>query len=407
MVKICLAMIVKNESKIIKRCLNSLKSIVDYICITDTGSDDSTVQLIKEWGSETGVPTTVFHGPEYKFKDFGYNRTQSYQLAVKTYPDADYVFLCDADMSAIQTPEWPEDRKKLTEDVYNLIQKAGNLEYWNARLLATRLPWECQGVSHEVWHAPNAKHIRLKSLWFDDKNDGGAKADKYTRDKRLLTEGLADPATSEGLKTRYKFYLAQTLKSLNEYKPSIRMYKKRIEAGGWVEEVFYSYYTIGLNYISLKREDKAVQYFLKAYNYRKTRSEPLYELAKLYREKGDHNTAMLFINAGRAIPYPNEDSLFVSKDIYDHLFLFELSVCGFYIGEEGKKQGKIATQVLLSKKDALSSDLYDLTKSNAVHYGIKLEEGTPGPKTPKIEEVTDDKVDTSKTDSKGKRRRKR
>lgn len=385
MVKIVFTFICKNESKIIKRCLDAVKPVIDYINAVDTGSDDRTVELIHEWKTENNFPVTVFSGPEYKFKNFGHNRTQSYQLAVKSYPDADYVFLCDCDMITVIEPEWVKDKQRLTADAYDLIQKAGNLEYWNVRLLSTRLPWICEGLSHESWNAPNAHHERLTSLWFDDKNDGGAKADKYTRDKRLLSEGLADPSTPDGLKRRYKFYLAQTLRSLGEYKESIRMYKKRIEAGGWSEEVFYSYYTIGVNYLSLKREDKAVQYFLKAYNYRKTRAEPVYELAKLYREKGEHNTAMIFINLGKSIAYPTEDSLFVSKDIYDHLFLFELSVCGFYIGDEGKKQGKIATQLLISKKDDLSESLYNLTKSNAVHYGIKIEEDDEKDEEVKVE----------------------
>ena len=47
--KICLNMIVKNESKIIIRCFESLKSIVDYIIVTDTGSSDNTVELMNKY----------------------------------------------------------------------------------------------------------------------------------------------------------------------------------------------------------------------------------------------------------------------------------------------------------------------------------------------------------------------
>ena len=39
-------MIVKNESHIIERCLNSVKDIVNTIVISDTGSTDNTVELI-------------------------------------------------------------------------------------------------------------------------------------------------------------------------------------------------------------------------------------------------------------------------------------------------------------------------------------------------------------------------
>ena len=45
---ICLNMIVKNESKVIQRCLESVKGTIDYWVIVDTGSTDGTQQLIKE-----------------------------------------------------------------------------------------------------------------------------------------------------------------------------------------------------------------------------------------------------------------------------------------------------------------------------------------------------------------------
>ncbi len=34
--KLCLCMIVKNESRIMERCLNATKSIVDFVSICDT-----------------------------------------------------------------------------------------------------------------------------------------------------------------------------------------------------------------------------------------------------------------------------------------------------------------------------------------------------------------------------------
>jgi glycosyltransferase involved in cell wall biosynthesis len=39
---VCLNMIVKNESKVIERCLRSVKGCIDYWVIVDTGSTDDT-----------------------------------------------------------------------------------------------------------------------------------------------------------------------------------------------------------------------------------------------------------------------------------------------------------------------------------------------------------------------------
>ena len=46
---ICLNMIVKNESKIILRLLETVLPIIDTYCICDTGSTDMTKELIKEF----------------------------------------------------------------------------------------------------------------------------------------------------------------------------------------------------------------------------------------------------------------------------------------------------------------------------------------------------------------------
>ena len=44
---ISLCMIVKDEEKVIERCLNTVIDIVDEIIIVDTGSQDSTKDKVK------------------------------------------------------------------------------------------------------------------------------------------------------------------------------------------------------------------------------------------------------------------------------------------------------------------------------------------------------------------------
>ena len=47
--KFCLLMIVRDESPIITRALNSLKNIFDSYIISDTGSTDDTIDVINTW----------------------------------------------------------------------------------------------------------------------------------------------------------------------------------------------------------------------------------------------------------------------------------------------------------------------------------------------------------------------
>ena len=64
---LCLNMIVKNESNIIKRLLDSVISIIDSYCIWDTGSTDDTVKIITEYFNNKNIPGKVVSEP---FKNF-------------------------------------------------------------------------------------------------------------------------------------------------------------------------------------------------------------------------------------------------------------------------------------------------------------------------------------------------
>ena len=45
MITISLCMIVKNEEKVLKRCLDSVRDLVDEMIIVDTGSTDRTKEI--------------------------------------------------------------------------------------------------------------------------------------------------------------------------------------------------------------------------------------------------------------------------------------------------------------------------------------------------------------------------
>ena len=49
MISISLCMIVKDEERLLKRCLDSVKDIVDEIVIVDTGSKDKTKDIARKY----------------------------------------------------------------------------------------------------------------------------------------------------------------------------------------------------------------------------------------------------------------------------------------------------------------------------------------------------------------------
>lgn len=93
-----LAMIVKNESENIERCLQSILPAVDELCIVDTGSTDGTPEIIKEVAARFNVPlvmtlATPEKNPDMFIKtdaehtdlNFAEARNQSFALALGTY----------------------------------------------------------------------------------------------------------------------------------------------------------------------------------------------------------------------------------------------------------------------------------------------------------------------------------
>jgi len=370
--KVCYTAIFKNEEKNVYRCLDALKNLVDCISICDTGSQDNTIMLIQQWGKENNIPTRVHSGESQTFRDFGYNRTLSYKKAIETFPSADYLLLADADMVMKIEKSW--DKSKLTADSYLFEQVTSNIRYWNVRILSTACKWECVGVTHEYWDCKKPQHVAVKTkdIWINDIGDGGNKQNKFQRDILLLTKGIEDPETNEHLKGRYKFYLANSYKDSGDPTTAIKIYQDRIDHGGWIEEIFYSYLNTGRCYMALKDHAKATEAFMLAFDKHPVRAEPLYELSKMYREKGKNQVAMLFAEKGLKVPYPTNDSLFIEYGIYEYLFLEEISISGFYAAE-GKQKGKACVLKLLSMKDKIPENKYNLALSNAKHYGIDIE----------------------------------
>lgn len=345
--KICLTMIVKNEGKVIERCLTSAKDIVDCISICDTGSTDDTVAIIEQFMQKHHIPGKVYR---HEWKNFGHNRTLSVTSAQKTLeelsfslPDT-YLLLLDADMILQVGKNFK--KSDLRQDGYLLIQKSASTAYHNTRLIRASMPWECIGVTHEYWSTKQPHHmLPLKTLEIDDREDGGCKADKFERDVKLLTQGLKDEPNN----VRYMFYCAQSHKCLRQFEDAIKWYKNRIAKGGWKEEIWYSKYMIGECFEDMGYWDQALHWYLDAYQYAPNRAEPLYKIARYYRLNGQQELSYVFTKMGLAIPYPGDQLLFVSYPVYDYQFDEELSIIAFYT--RFKEEGYAAANRLILKKN--------------------------------------------------------
>jgi glycosyltransferase involved in cell wall biosynthesis len=330
---LCLNMIVKNESKIIKRLLDSVAPIIDSFCICDTGSTDNTIELIRAYGREKNIPGEVFELP---FRDFGFNRTKSLERAERW---GQYALLLDADMILEISPQFK--KQDIVLDHYQVKQKNSVIDYYNTRIVRTDKGVKCVGVTHEYYDLPaGISSGQLNTIIIDDIGDGGAKSDKFERDVRLLRRGLIE----EPKNVRYHFYLANSYRDLSTMtedkdkskkyaKRAIKWYKKRVELGGWDEELFHSCFEIGNIYMKWGHSDRSIYWWMEAYMHRQTRAESLYEIIKHYRLKDSKyaKIAGMYYDLAKQLSYPYHDALFIRRDVYEHLIDYEYSILAYYL----------------------------------------------------------------------------
>jgi glycosyltransferase involved in cell wall biosynthesis len=93
---ICLTMIVKNESVVLRRCLESVRDIISAYVIVDTGSDPDQLAIQREIAAEVfaGIPGQIVERP---WVNFAHNRSESLKLGRDLYGWTDYLFVMDAD----------------------------------------------------------------------------------------------------------------------------------------------------------------------------------------------------------------------------------------------------------------------------------------------------------------------
>lgn len=343
-VRFVLTMIVRNEERTLPRCLDACASLIDAAVICDTGSDDTTPEVVRNFLSK--VPGALCR---QEWKNFGHNRTLSARAANEFIsragwrPERTFLLFLDADMVLLSRDGF--DKQNLDRKGYLVNQSSGATIYANVRLGRADCRWTSVGVTHEYWSSHHDDRMihesqcpMLSTLIIDDRNDGGFKATKFTRDAQLLEEGIRN----EPQNVRYKFYLAQTYRDIastqctdnaerrNDFnRRSLALYRERVAAGGWAEEVYFSMFQIGVLLERLEQPNDAILAYLEAFDFRPSRCEAIAAAASLARHRGKNSMAVLFAKQALTVA-PSSDVLFIDREAWRLQPLYTISICGFY-----------------------------------------------------------------------------
>jgi glycosyltransferase involved in cell wall biosynthesis len=362
MARIGLCMIVKNEAPIIRRCLENVQPLVDYVLIVDTGSTDGTQAAISRFLHEQSVPGEVIEEP---WRDFAYNRSFALQK-LREHEDIDYGLMIDADEVLVYEPGFEPKRFKqgLTLDLYDIETRYGNLSYLRPQLFSNRLNFCYKGVLHEYLEAPSSLSRARVSGFFNRPLQDSARShnpQKFQDDARLLEAALTEE-TDPFLISRYTFYLAQSYRDSGDHAPALQAYLRRSEQGFWQEEVFVSL----LNAARLKERlgyeaAEVVQAFMAAHESLPTRLEGLHGAARICRKHNLYQQGYILAQYAVRLPRPST-GLFVESWIADYGLRDEYAVLAYWTGNY-RETFNVCLQLL--KENRVPADYRPRLRQNA------------------------------------------
>jgi SAM-dependent methyltransferase/tetratricopeptide (TPR) repeat protein len=152
---------------------------------------------------------------------------------------------------------------------------------------------------------------------------------EYARDPEILqAEVDRDPSNARAV-----YYLAQSYRDAQNFAQARKWFERRAEMGGWDEEVYSALFEAARAMNSLGLPWPEVQdAFLRAWEYRPTRAEPLHAIASRSRQDGRYLVGLLFAQQASRIPLPDADTLFVDTSVYAWRAVDELAVCASWLG---------------------------------------------------------------------------
>ncbi|MDP4003121.1 glycosyltransferase [Methylobacterium sp. NEAU K] len=317
-------MIVKNEAPVIRRCLESVRPIIDHWIIVDTGSTDGTQDLVR--AALADLPGTLVERP---WVDFAFNRTEALNLA---RPRGAYTLVIDADDELIIPAGFM--MPSLDAGGCNVQILDENTRYHRPQLFNNAFSWRYRGVLHEFAECKEIVWTGNLPIAMRRGHDGARRRDAttYQRDAEILERALIKE-TDPFLISRYTFYLAQSYRDCSDCRKAVEYYLKRTELGYWIEEIYISFLSAALLMEALDEPfDRVLATFEQAIAVNPRRVEARYHASRYCRSKMRFVEGFHIAEAGLAQALPS-DGLFLQPWMYQYGMRKEYSINALNTGQ--------------------------------------------------------------------------
>ena len=288
---ICLNMIVKNESHIIRNTLEKLcdKIKFDYWVICDTGSTDNTPQIIMNFFKEKSIKGELFYD---EWVNFAHNRT----LALKrAYKKTQLLLIFDADDEIVGNIQIPTN---VLFDEYQFKFGSSGFMYTRTCLINNYKMFEFLSVIHEFItckEQPSKINIINGDYYIVSGKTGSRSLDKdkYLKDAIILENAYKEAlAKNDFLFHRYAYYCANSYRDYGRFEDAIKWYKITLShEKQWEQEKYTACLYIYQCYTSLNQEDTGFFYLVKSLKYDNERVDGLFPLLLYYCRENMFNVA--------------------------------------------------------------------------------------------------------------------
>ena len=310
-------MIVKNEEKVLARCLDGIKSAVDEIIITDTGSTDKTKETALKYTDK------VF---DFKWSD-DFSAARNFSFSKGT---CDFLMWLDAD--DIITPENAEkllELKNRLDGVDAVMMKyntafdengSPTFSYYRERLIRRSAPHKWRGRVHEAIECKG--NILYSDIFI---NHASVKKEYGTRNLDIYEK---QAASGEKMKPRDVFYYARELyyhKRYGEAKEKLLAFLN--DPNGWTENKIEACRILSYCCREMGEHDKAAEALFMSFKYDMPRAEVCCDIGNHFMNLSDFERAAFWFELALDCPKKSENGGFTELDAYGFLPCIQLCVC--------------------------------------------------------------------------------
>jgi len=341
MATVSLCMIVRDEAPVLARCLDGIREIMNEIIIIDTGSQDTTKQIARQYTDKI----YDFHWND----NFSEARNFAFSKA-----SCEYQMWLDAD--DVITPENQKKLLKLKQtlsaDVVMMPYHVAFDEnqnpvytYYRERILKRSGNFRWQGAVHEAI-TPAGKilytdiAVEHRKLHVNDPD----------RNLRIFEKMRSENQT---LSAREKFYYASELYYHQKYTEAIAEYLSFLShPDAWRENQIEACQKLSACYLALHDTESALHILFHSFLYDTPRSEICCEIGRIFMTQHRFETAIFWYESALKSPFSDEQGGFSLPDSHDYIPYMQLCVCHDRLGNVSEAKAYNNKAGRIKPKDA-------------------------------------------------------